>query len=207
MRLHDTSNDSADNLSTDDAIIDYLSKKGISDKTEKLALARISGKTELSTQQVELSINRLSAKNFIRKIYQPGGVGFELTPKGKQAIDALAKAETARVTAQLQEAIQQERKAKLRSSAVSKTKLIEEAWKNYQIPERKQIDQIEQEATALLAATKEIAQKQPLCHINPQNYDQEFSQYKPQIEELAERNRNLTKETSNYAKIRNSSHQ
>jgi hypothetical protein len=43
--------------------MDYLSKKGITDQTEKLALARISSKMEISREQVEMSINRLSAKN------------------------------------------------------------------------------------------------------------------------------------------------
>ena len=169
------SNGEADKLSIDDAIIDYLSKKSITDQTEKLALARISSKMEISTEQVEKSISRLSAKNLIRKIYLQGKVGFELTPKGKSAIEVLAKAETARITRQLQEAIHQERKAKLRSSAVKKMKSIEDEWQNYQIPDRKLIDEIEQEATKFLAATKEIADKQPFCHLDPQNYDQEFS--------------------------------
>ena len=158
---------------------------------------------EISSEQVEMSINRLSAKNLIRKVYLQGRVGFELTPRGKSAIEVLAKAETARITRQLQEAIHQERKAKLRSGTVNKMKSIEDEWQNYQIPDRKLIDEIEQEAAKFLAATKEIEGKQPLCHIDPQNYDQEFSQYKPQIENLAEQNNNLTKAVNNYAKIKN----
>ncbi|MGA3290639.1 MAG: hypothetical protein ABSD42_10420 [Candidatus Bathyarchaeia archaeon] len=203
MRLHDTSNDDTGKLLIDDAIMDYLSKKGVTDQTEKLALARISNKMEISNEQVEMSINRLSAKNLIRKVYLQGRVGFELTPRGKSAIEVLAKAETARITRQLQEAIHQERKAKLRSATVNKMKSIEDKWQNYQMPDRKLIDKIEQEATKFLAATKEIEDKQPLCYIDPQNYDQKFSQYKPQIENLAEQNNNLTKAVNNYAKIKN----
>ena len=187
----------------DDAIIDYLSKKGITDQTEKLAFAQISSKMEISSEQVEMSINRLSAKNLIRKVYLQGKVGFELTPRGKSAIEVLAKAETARITRQLQEAIHQERKAKLRSGTVNKMKSIEDEWQNYQMPDRKLIDEIEQEATKFLAATKEIEARQPLCHVDPQNYDQEFSQYKPQIENLTEQNNHLTKAVNNYAKTKN----
>ena len=203
MRLHDTSNGDTGKLPIDDAIIDYLSKKGITDQTEKLALARISSKMEISSEQVAISINRLSAKNLIRKVYLQGRVGFELTPRGKSAIEVLAKAETARITRQLQEAIHQERKAKLRSGTVNKMKSIEDEWQNYQMPDRKLIDEIEQEAARFLLATKEIEDKQPLCYIDPQNYDHEFSQYKPQIETLTEQNNNLIKAVNNYAKIKN----
>jgi DNA-binding MarR family transcriptional regulator len=201
--LYNTSSDDTGKPAIDDAIIDYLSKKGIVDQTEKLALARISSKMEIGSQQVEMSINRLSAKNLIRKVYVQGRVGFELTPRGKAAIEDLAKAETARITRQLQEAITQERKAKLRLGTINKMKSIEDDWQNYQIPDIKLIDEIEQEATKFLAATKEIEAKQPLCHVNPQNYDQEFSQYKPQIENLTEQNNKLTKAVNNYAKIKN----
>jgi hypothetical protein len=201
--LHETSNSDTGKLSTDDAIIDYLSKKGIADKTEKLALARIGSKMGISIVQVEMSIIRLSAKNLIRKVYLQGNVGFELTPRGKAAIEVLVKAETARITRQLQEAIQQERKAKLRSDVVKKMITTEEKWQNYQIPDRTLTNDIELEATKLLAATKEIQAKQPLCHINPKNYDEEFSQYKLQIENLAEQNNNLTKAVNNYAQIKN----
>jgi predicted transcriptional regulator len=197
------SNGEADKLSIDDAIIDFLSKKSVIDQTEKIALARISSKVEISIEQVEKSISRLSAKNLIRKVYSQGKVGFELTPKGKAAIEILAKAETARITRQLQEAISQERKAKLRSSAVKKMKSIEEEWQNYQIPDIKLVDEIEQEATKFLAATKEIAAKQPFCHLDPQNYDQEFSLYKPQIEKLIEQNSKITRNVNNYSKVKN----
>jgi len=203
LRLHDTSNGDAGRLSIDEAILDYLSKKGITDQTEKLALARISSKMEISSEQVEMSINRLSAKNLIRKVYLQGKVGFELTPRGNSAIEVLAKVQTACITRQLQEAIHQERKAKLRSSTVNKMKSIEGEWKNYQMPDKKLVDEIEQEAAKFLAATKEIEARQPLCHVDPQNYDQEFSQYKPQIENLTEQNNNLTKAVNNYAKIKN----
>ena len=86
---------------------------------------------------------------------------------------------------------------------VNKMKSIENEWLNYQIPNRKLIDEIEQEAIKFLAATKEIEDKQPLCHKDPPNYDQEFSQYKSQIENLTKQNNNLTKEVNNYAKIKN----
>lgn len=203
MRLYNTSNGDKGNLPIDDAIINFLSKKGITDQTEKLALARISSKMEISSKQVELSINRLYAKNLVRKVYLKGRVGFELTPKGKSVIDVLARAETVRITRQLQEAIHQERRAKLRLGSVNKIKLIEDKWQNYQMPDRKLIDEIAQEAIKFLAATKEIEDKQPLCHIDPQNYEQEFSRYKLQIEKLPEQNNNLTKAVNNYAKIKN----
>ena len=203
MGLHDTSDGDTGKLSIDEAIIDFVSKKVLTDQTEKLVLARISSKMEISSEQVELSINRLSAKNLIRKVYLQGKVGFELTPRGKSATEVLAKAETSRITRQLQEAIHQERKAKLRSGTVNKMKSIESEWQKYQVPDRKLIDTIMQEATKFLAATKEIEAKQPMCHIDPQNYDQKFSQYKPQIENLTEQNNSLNKTVNNYAKIKN----
>jgi DNA-binding MarR family transcriptional regulator len=201
MRLQNTINVDTDPSSTDNAIIDYLSKKDIIDKTEKLVLARISSKLGLSGQQIEMSINRLSAKNLVRRIYLQGGVGFELTPRGKQAIEDLAKVETTRVTKQLQEAIQRERQAKLRLSVINKMISLEEKWQIYQIPDIKLIDEIEQKIIKLLAAVKEIDAKRPFCHINPQNYDQEFLQYKFQIERLAEQNRNLAQAVNKYAQI------
>lgn len=201
--MNTTSNADPSKTSIDDAILECLSKKGVTDQTEKLALDRISSKLEISREQIEMSIRRLSAKNLIRRIYVQGKVGFELTPKGKSAIEILAKVETERITKQLQEAIHQERKAKLRANTVSKMKSIEDEWQNYQIPDRKLIDEIEQETTKHLAATKEIEKMQPLCHIDPQNYDQEFSKYKPQIEKLTQQNSNLTKTVDAYAKIKN----
>jgi len=200
--VHNTSNDDTGKLSVDDAVIDFLSKKGIIDQTEKLALARISSKMEISSQQVEMSINRLSAKNLVRKIYLQGKVGFELTPRGRSAIEDLAKAETARITSQLQEAIHQERKAKLRTSTVNKMKSIEDEWQSYEMPDIKLIDGIEQETTNFLEATKGIKDKQPLCHVNPQDYDSEFVQYKSQIEKLIEQNYRLTSAVNDYAKIK-----
>ena len=112
------SNDNAEKQSIDDAIIDFLSKKSMVDQTEKLVLGRITNKIGSSNQEVETSINHLSSKNLIRKIYVQGKVGFELTPKGKSSLEELAKVETARITKQLQEAIQQEQKAKLRMNSV-----------------------------------------------------------------------------------------
>jgi predicted transcriptional regulator len=203
LRLNETSNGDAVRLSVDDAMMDFLSKKSIIDQTEKLALARIGSKMEINSEQVETSIKRLSSKNLVRKIYLQGRVGFELTPKGKSEIEVLAKIETARITRQLQEAIHQQRKIKLRSSTVNKMKSKEDEWKNYQMPDRNKIDEIEQETTKLLSSTKETEGKQPFCHIDPKNYDQEFTQYKTQIENLIEQNSNLIKAVNNYAKIKN----
>ncbi len=190
--------------SMDEAIIDFLSKKGgITDQTEKLALSRITTKIGVSLQEVEVSINRLSSKNLIRKIYVQGKVGFELTPKGRSAIEALAKAETDRITKKLQEAIEQEQKAKQRLNAVRKIRLIENEWQKYRIPDNKLMNNIEEESLRLLSTTKEIKEKQPICELNPQNYDQEFSQYKLEVEKLIGQNSNLTQLVDNYARIRN----
>ncbi len=156
----------------------------------------------ISNEQVGLGINRLSAKNLIRKVYLQGKVGFELTPRGRSAIEVLAKAETARITRQLQEAIDQERKTKLRSNTVNKMKSIEYEWQKYQLPDRKLIDTIEHEAKKSLAATKEIKEKQPFCNVDPENYDQKFSEYKLQIENLTEQSNNLIRAVNNYAKIK-----
>jgi DNA-binding MarR family transcriptional regulator len=201
LGLHDTTSNNANKLSIDDAIIDYLSEKGIIDQTEKLALARIASKMETTIDQVQTSINRLSAKNLVRKIYVQSKIGFELTPRGKSAIEVLAKAQTDRVTKQLQEAIHQERKANLRTNNINKTKSIADRWQNYQVPERRLMDEIAQETSKLLKATKETESKQPLCNIDPRNYDQEFAQYKLQVENLNQKNSNLTRSVNNYAKI------
>ena len=61
----------------------------------------------------------------------------------------------------------------------------------FKIPDFNLIDKFEQETIKLLGATKEIKEKQPFCDLNPQNYDQEFLQYKSQIENLIEQNTNL----------------
>ncbi len=198
------SDDEINKSSVDEAIIDFLSKKGgVIDQTEKLALVRIASKMGFGLQQVEISINSLSSKNLIRKIYVQGKVGFEMTPKGKIAHEALAKAETARITKQLQEAIQQEQKTKQRLNAVKKVESIEHQWQNYRIPDNNLMDNIEIEATRLLSEAKEIKEKQPTCESNPQNYDQEFSRYKPQIEKLIAQNSNMIQAADNYAKIKN----
>jgi len=168
-----------------------------------LALTRISSKIGINSNQIEMSISRLSAKNFVRKVYLQGNVGFELTPRGKQALEELAKAETARVTRQLQEAISQERKTKLRTNTVNKIILNEEKWQNYQVPDIKQAAEIELKTIDLLRATKKVAIEQPFCHKDTKNYDKEFSQYKPKIEDLLEQNNNFAKAVSNYAKIQN----
>jgi predicted transcriptional regulator len=194
--------DSTEKLSMDESILDFLSKKAVADQTEKLALARISGKMETSVEEVGMSISRLQEKHLIRKISWQGKVSFELTPKGKSAIEALAKAQTDRVTKQLQEAIHQERKVKLRASIVKKMKSNEEKWRSYHVPDKKLMGAIEQETAALFAATKEVERARPLCSKDPQNYDQKFSQYKPQVESLIEKNRSLNRTVGNYAKIK-----
>jgi DNA-binding MarR family transcriptional regulator len=197
--VHDTA---TERLSLDDAIIDYFSKKSIADQTEKLALARLASKMETSIDQVQMSVNRLSAKNLIRKIYSQGKIGFELTPKGKSAIAVLAKAQTDRVTKQLQEAIQQERKTKLRTDTINKMTSVGDKWQNYQVPDTGLIAEIQREAAKLLEATKEIENKQPLCNTDPQNYDQKYTQYKLQIENLIKQNNYQTKSINNYSKIK-----
>lgn len=183
--------------------MDYLGKKATTDQTEKMALARISSKMETSVEQVQISINSLCEKHLIRKVSWQGKVIFELTPKGKSSIDALAKARTDLITKQLQDAIHLERKAKLRSSTINKVKSIADEWQNFQVPDRSQIDKTKREAARLLDATKEIKSKQPLCYENPQNYDQEFFNYKTQIEKLSEQNKNINKIVNSYAKIQN----
>jgi predicted transcriptional regulator len=195
--------DDTGKYSIDEAVIDYLSKKVITDQTEKLVLARISIKMETSIPQVETSIKRLCEKHLIRKVSWEGKFGFELTPQGKSLIEVLAKAQTDRITRQLQEAIRNERKAKLRSSIVKKMKSNAERWQNYRVPDKKLINEIEQQAARFLAATKETESHQPLCCKDPQNYDQEFSQYKPQIEKLVEQNNSLNRAINNYAEIKN----
>lgn len=192
-----------DKATIDDAIIDYLSKKVIVDQTEKLALARISSKTRISIDQVEMGIKRLSAKNLVRRVYLHGKVGFELTPKGKTAIETVAKAEADRITRQLQEAIQQERKTKLRLSTVNKMKALENEWLNYRIPDRKFVDEIEQEATKCLSETNDIGTLRPFCDRDPENYDNSFTKYKPQVEKLSIQNNSLSKAVNNYVKIKN----
>ena len=190
------------NKSVDEAILYFLSKKAVVDQTEKLALTKISSKIETSAEELSSSINRLSSKNLIRKVYLQGKVGFELTPKGKSAIDVLAKAETDRITRQLQEAIQQGRIAKLRSGTVNKMKLIDDEWQKYLVPDRELIDTIMQETKTFLVATNEIREKQPLCHLDQEKYDQKFAEYKIQVEKLAQQNSNLAKKVNSYAKIK-----
>jgi DNA repair exonuclease SbcCD ATPase subunit len=82
-------------------------------------------------------------------------------------------------------------------------KSIEEKWQNYEMPDKKMIDEIEREATKFLATTKEVAGKQPFCNKDPQNYDQEFSKYKLEIDRLSEQNNSLNRAVNNYAKIKN----
>ncbi len=188
--------------SLDDIIMDLLSKSEVVDQTEKIVLARIASKTQTSPNQVQTSLNALSSKNFVRRIYLQGKVGFELTPKGKDAIEALAKARADRITRQLQESISQQRKANLRTSIVNKMLLLGDKWQSYLVPDKKPISEIEKQTATFLMATKEIESKQPLCHVCLQNYDQEFMQYKPQVEKLIEQNSSLNKTISSYIKVK-----
>lgn len=203
MRLFETTGNGAEKFSIDDPLLEYLSKKATIEQTEKLFIAKISSKMETSIQQVETSINRLSEQHLIRKISWPGKVTFELTPKGKQSIDALAKAQTDRITRQLQEAIHQGRKTKLRFSTINKMNSIGNEWQSYKIPDKSLMDGIEQEANKFLLLTKEIENKQPKCNETPQNYDKQFEQYKNQIENLIQQSNNINKKVNDYIKIRN----
>jgi len=194
--------DVVDKLSIDESILDYLSKKPAADQTEKLVLARISKKTGNSVEEVGISISRLQEKHLMRKISWQGKVCFELTPKGKSATEALAKAQTDRVTKQLQEAIHQERKTKLRTGIIKKMRSNAEKWGSYHVPDKKMMGAIEQEATVLFAATKEAESIQPACSKDSENYDQKFSQFKPQVEYLIEKNSSLKRTVDNYSKIK-----
>ena len=183
--------------------MDYLFKKSVIDQTEKLAVARISSKLEISTVQAEMSIKTLSEKSLIRKIFLQSRVGFELTPRGKAAIEGLAKAETARVTKQLQESIHQERIAKVRSVTVKKILLAVNDWQNIQIPDKNLMDETAQEVTKFLLATTEAEARRPFCHIVHESYDQEFSEYQSKINKIIEKSRDLARAVSDYAKIKN----
>jgi predicted transcriptional regulator len=196
------SSSDANKSSIDDAIIDLLFKSEVADQTEKLALVRIANKTQTSLDQVQMSLNALSSKNFVRRIYFQGKVGFELTPKGKAALEALAKARADRITKQLQESISQQRKAKLRAGIVSKMLSLGEKWQSYIVPDKKLMSETEKQAITLLTLIKEVESKQPLCHVCLHNYDQEFVQYKSQIEKLIEQNSSLNKAISNYIKVK-----
>jgi len=132
----------------------------------------------------------------------PGNVTFELTPKGKAALEAYAKARRERITNQLQQAIQQQRKVKLRTNILNKMISIEDKWKDYMVPDKNQMDSLELEAARFLAETKDAQAKQPMCHVNPQGYDQEFQQYKTQIENLTTQNYNIYKAVNNYAQVK-----
>ncbi len=81
-------------------------------------------------------------------------------------------------------------------------KSIEDKWQKIQMPDTKMIDTIEQETTIFLSLTKEIENKQPFCHIDLKNYEQEFIKYKNQIANMIQQNNNLTKAVNNYAKIK-----
>jgi DNA-binding MarR family transcriptional regulator len=167
-----------------------------------LALFKLANKTQTNIEQVQKSLNRLSAKNLIRKIYVQSKVGFELTPKGKTAIEVLAKARADRITQQLQQSIHLERKTKLRNSTVKKMLVLEGKWQTCQMPDKQVMGEIEQKVMNLLAETKEYERNQPLCHVDPQNYLRIFTEYKPQIDGLTIQNSNLTKAVGNYAKIK-----
>jgi predicted transcriptional regulator len=186
----------------DEAIIDYLSKKAVTDQTEQLALARISSKAQISTEEAQRILERLCAKDWIRRYKMPGKVTFELTPKGKAGMEAYAKARRERITNQLQQAIQQQRKAKLRTNLLNKMISIDDKWKNYEVPDKNQMDSVGLEAERSLGETKEAQARQPICHVSPQGYDQEFQHYKTQIENIATQNNNIYKVVNKYVQIK-----
>ena len=193
----------ADKISTDEVIIDFISKKAIADQTEKLVLARISSKIEIDVVPLEKSINSLCERHLIRKVGWQGKISFELTPKGKTALEVLAKARADKLTKQLQEAIHQERKITLRSNIVKKMRSLAEKWEKYKIPDRTRMNEIELEANKLLLESKELQNIQPLCTKDPLNYDKEFLQYKPKIQNLIDKNNDINKSVNIYAKIKN----
>lgn len=166
-----------------------------------MALSRISSKVQTSPEQAQRSLERLCAKNWVRRYKLPGKVSYELTPKGETALEAYAKARRERITNQLQQAIQQQQKAKLRTNILNKMISIEDKWKNYKVPYKNQMDPLELDAAKILAETKETQDKQPMCQVNPQCYDQEFQRYKTQIENLTIQNNNIFKAINLYAQI------
>jgi DNA-binding transcriptional regulator GbsR (MarR family) len=188
--------------SVDDAVMDNLSKKGIFDQTEKLALTRLSSKLGLSNEEIEFSIKKLTGKNFVRKIYIRGKVGFELTPKGESALAAVAREKAEIITKQLQQAIRQERQAKLREGSVRKLKSIEIDWQNIDLPERELMNKVGKDVETFLASTKTIEIEQPLCSCDSKNYDTRFSCYKQRVENLIEENSKLVLAINQYVKIR-----
>jgi len=132
----------------------------------------------------------------------PGKVVFDLAPKGKAALEAMAKARRERVTSQLQQAISQEQKAKQRTNILNRMESIHGNWKDYQVPDKNRIESIEQEAATLLETTKQTQAKQPKCQITLENYEQEFSAYKAQIENLTAQNSSLYKAANSYTQIK-----
>ena len=79
---------------------------------------------------------------------------------------------------------------------------IEDKWKNYKVPDKNQASSFELEGARFLAETKETQARQPMCQVNPQSYDQEFQQYKTQIEDLTTQNSIICKAVNNYAQIK-----
>jgi hypothetical protein len=201
-RLNATSDTNEVDTQIDESIIDYLSKKIVVDQTEQLALARISGKVQTSIEQAEKSLERLRAKDWIRKYKLPGKISFELTPMGKAALEANAKARKDRITRQLQQAISQQQKAKLRTNILNKMASLGDKWKGYPVPDKDKMASLELEAAKFLAETKDTQAKQPHCQLNPQGYDQEFSFYKTQIENFTNQNYNIYKALNNYTQIK-----
>jgi predicted transcriptional regulator len=198
-----TSGSDAEGLSVDNAVMDYLSKKVVIDQSEKLALARLSGKLGLSSEELEKSIRSLGTRNFVRKIYLHGKVGFELTPKGESALRALTKAKAALVTRRLQEAIHQDRQAKLRFNMVNKLISVEDEWQNSEFPEKELMEKVERQIEHFSLDTKNIEAEQPFCDSCDGNYDEEFSRYRPRVDELVQQSINLSRTVNRYLKVKN----
>ena len=90
----------------------------------------------------------------------------------------------------------------MRTGILNKTLSLEDKWKNFQMPDKNQIESLEQEAAKIITETKNAQTKQPQCQTNPQGYDQEFQSYKTQIENLQKQNTATYKIANNYAQIK-----
>ena len=169
-----------------------------------MAITRISSKIQITLEQAQQGVERLRSRDWIRKYKMPGKVSFEVTPKGKSVLEACAKARRARITSQLEQAIQQQRKVKQRTNFLIRMESFEDKWKNYKVPDNSQMESIALEGARLLTETKEARDKQPFCNANPEGYDQEFQRFKTQIENLTTQNNTLCKAVNNCAQIKTS---
>ena len=128
-----------------------------------MALTRISSRVQTSPEKAQRSLERLCSKNWVRKCKLPSKVSFELTPKGEAALEAYAKARRERISNQLQQAIQRQQKAKLRTNILNKMILIEDKWKNYKVPDKNQMDSLELDSVRFLEDTRDIPKPNNPC--------------------------------------------